>query len=81
MYDKEKTTLIMFHNIASSRSTFQIDFNSSENIMIRADNVKGSLVTIRLEGEERQIIEVLPKNLRKPMVLNSFDISRLENMG
>ena len=34
-YDKEKTTLIEFHNVTSDTHHFEADFSKSKNVMLR----------------------------------------------
>lgn len=50
-FDKEKTTLILFHNVTNSRHHFQVDFNDSINVRLRGKEVQGRFAYIRLQPD------------------------------
>ena len=64
-FDKEKTTLIEFHNITSGQHHFQADFSKSKNVLLRGKEINHDQAFIRLNPDERTIIEVLPKEMKK----------------
>ena len=77
-FDKEKSTLIEFHNVTSSTHHFLADFNRSRNVMIRGKEVKGEQAFIRLKADEKTIIEVLPLDMSKRMEIENFQIHKLD---
>lgn len=76
-YDKEKTTLIEFHNITSATHHFQADFSKSKNIILRGREISNDQAFIRLNPDERTIIEVLPKDMRKHFEIHNFEIKKI----
>jgi hypothetical protein len=55
----------MFHNVTSSVHHFQADFSRSKNVLLRGKEIKDQYAYIRLQPDEKTIIEVLPKNMKE----------------
>ena len=66
-FDKEKTTLIEFHNVTSDTHHFEADFSKSKNVFLRGQEVSERKAYIRLGPDESTIVELLPKDMRKHM--------------
>lgn len=64
-FDKEKTTLIEFHNVTSDTHHFVADFTKSKNVFLRGMECQERKAFIRLGPDEKTIIEVLPKDMKK----------------
>jgi hypothetical protein len=52
-FDKEKSTLVMFHNVTESPHHFQADFTRSKNILLRGKEVEKRQVFIRLLPDKK----------------------------
>ena len=76
-YDKEKTTLIEFHNVTSDTHHFQADFSKSRNVTLRGEEVEGNKAYIRLGPDDKTIVEVLPKDMRKHIEIENFEIHKI----
>ena len=71
-YDKEKTTLIEFHNVTSDTHHFEADFSKSKNVFLRGQECTERKAYIRLGPDEKTIIELLPKDMRKHIEIENF---------
>ena len=78
-YDKRNSTLIQFRNVINSTQSFEIDFGRSKNLNMRGGGqIKGNKCEIDIEGQDSVVIELAPRDLREPMILENFDIAKLE---
>ena len=77
-FNKFHSTIFSFKNLNSSYQTFQIDFRGSQNVLIRGGEPDGTKTVIKVEGEQFTIIEVLPLDIRQGIVLESFNIEKIE---
>lgn len=76
-FDKEKTTLIEFHNVTGSTHHFQADFSKSKNVLLRGKEIRGDQAFIRLKADEKTIIEVLPRDLKRRIEIENFEIHKI----
>lgn len=76
--EKLHTVLLQFRNLSNSPETFQLDLSTSKNVLVRGATTEGKLTTIKLDGQNSVILEVLPNDLREGMELNGLDVTKLQ---
>jgi hypothetical protein len=68
-FNKLNTTLLCFRNLINSIQTFDLDFSTSKNILIRGGKVNDQQTRIRIDGQQAVVIELLPLHIREGIIL------------
>jgi hypothetical protein len=76
--EKLHTILLQFRNLSNSPETFQLNLSTSKNFMVRGATTEGKLTTIKLDGQNSVILEILPNDLREGMELDGLDVTKLQ---
>ena len=77
-FDKLNSVLMSFRNLINSVQAFEVDFSSSKNLLIRGGAVKGQKVRLELEGQQMVVLELLPNRMREGLLLENFDITKID---
>ena len=76
--NRKISTIIQFKNTLNSAQNLEIDFSASKNFKILGNcEVQKNKCNIEIQGIDSVIIELVPKDIKQPMDLKDFNVSRI----